>query len=480
MLVLELSSRRLRVGRRISVKHHHAQRDSRNGADDLRHDSAGERNPCRSDLVLLSCFFVDRLFDGVCVVHASVNAEAAPLNAAFIPPIPGVNSYVRACLAILLILLAAGPASAQHPSVSAGDWLRVDFTARFQGDLRTSEAPIRGDEDGGLDIARRRVGVEGRVARILDYQAEYELGTHQWRDLYLDYRQFKAVQVRAGMFKLPLGLEQNTSATSLDFIYRTRISARLAPGRDRGVSVHGRVLKSLISYEGGLFSNDGENARPSNSARVFGKTTVAARLLAHPFRRSKSPLADLQFGGAVTRSEVPLGFPAIRARTVFGESFYDSDVWVHGRRQRTGLEVRWRPGRLSIQSEYIRLTDERRGQSVEDGDLSPLVAQGWYISSTYALARKRGRFGRIEAAVRYETLSFSSGNGTQEPSTSARAESVLGNSDRVTTLGINWHLNRWVKVQANVIREEIGLPSMGPMPVNNGFWSRVFRLQLTL
>ena len=111
-------------------------------------------------------------------------------------------------------------------------------------------------------------------------------------------------------------------------MYRARISARLAPGRDRGVSVHGRVLKDLISYEGGVFRNDGDNARPSNSARVFGKRTVAARVLAHPFRRSKSPLADLQFGGAITSSDVPLGFPAIRARTVFGASFYDSDVWV--------------------------------------------------------------------------------------------------------------------------------------------------------
>ena len=402
------------------------------------------------------------------------------LNTAFKPPVRGVNSHVPAFLAILLIVAAAAPAFAQHPSVTAGDWLRVDFKARFQGDLRTSEAPIRGDDDGLLDIARRRVGVEGRVAQVLDYEAEYELSTHQWRDLYLDYRQFKAVQVRAGVFKLPLGLEENTSATNLDFVYRTRISARLAPGRDRGVLVHGRVLRDLISYEGGVFRNDGENARPSNSARVFGKQTVAARVVAHPFRRSKSPFADLQFGAAVTHSDVPLGFPAIRARTVFGASFYNSDVYVNGRRQRTGLEARWRPGRLSIQSEYIRLTDERRGQGVEDGDLSPLVAHGWYISGTYGLTRKRDRFGRIEAAVRYETLSFGSRNSDQELSTSARADAVLGNSDRVTTFGVNWLVNRWVKLQANVVREEIGRPSMGPMPERPGFWGRVFRLQLTL
>ena len=395
-------------------------------------------------------------------------------------PLPGVNSDVPHVLVILFVLAAAAPASAQRPSVTAGDWLRVDFKARFQGDVRKSAAPIRGDEDGGIDIARRRIGVEGSAGRVFGYEAEYELGLRQWRDVYLDYRQFKTVQVRAGMFKLPLGLEENTSATNLDFIYRTRVSARLAPGRDRGVSVHGRVLKHLIDYEAGVFRNDGENARPSNSVRVFGNQTVAARVVARPFRPSSSRWSSLQVGAAVTSSDVPLGFPAVRARTVFGASFYDSDVWVQGRRQRTGLEARWRPGRFSIQTEYIRLTDERRGQSVQDGDLSPLLAQGWYISGTYGITRKKNRCGRIEASARYETLSFGSRNDSEEPSTSARANTVLGNSDRVTTLGVNWHLNRWVKLQANVIRESIARPSMGPMPGYAGFWSHAIRLQLAL
>lgn len=315
---------------------------------------------------------------------------------------------------------------------------------------------------------------------MFDYQVEYELGAHEWRDVYLDYRQFKTVQVRAGIFKLPFGLDENTSATNLDFIYRSRIASRLAPGRDRGISVHGRVWKKVISYEGGVFRNDGDNARPSQSARVFGKRTLAARVLAHPFRGSKSALADLQIGGAISSTDVPLGFPAVRARTVFGASFYDSDVWVQGRRQRTGLEARWQPGRVAIQSEYIRLTDERRGQSVEDGDLSPLVAQGWYVSGTYALTRKRNRYGRVELAARVETLKFGSKSRGQERSTSTRADAVLGNIDRVTTVGANWHVNRWVKVQANLIREEIGRPSMGPLPERASFWSRAFRLQLTL
>jgi phosphate-selective porin len=135
---------------------------------------------------------------------------------------------------------------------------------------------------------------------------------------------------------------------------------------------------------------------------------------------------------------------------------------------------------VTLQAEYIRLSDERRGQSVEDRDLSPLVAQGWYASGTYALSRKRNRYGLLEAAARYETLSFGSRSSGVEPSTSVRADAVLGNSDRVATLGVNWLPNRWVKLQANLIREAIGRPSMGPSPERAAFWSRVFRVQLTL
>jgi phosphate-selective porin OprO/OprP len=392
---------------------------------------------------------------------------------------------------VLLSILFVSAAEAQpdpserqgaegHPSMTVGSWMRLDFKAAFQGDMRASEAPIRGDEDGGLDIARRRVGIEGRVRRILEYQIEYELGAREWRDVYLDYRQFTAVQVRAGMFKMPLGLDENTSATSIDFVYRAAVSSRLAPGRDRGVSVHGRVLKKMVSYEAGVFANDGDNARPASSTRVFGARTIAARVQVRPFRHSTSPMRDLQIGGALATSNVPLGFPGVRARTVFGRSFYNSNVWVQGRRQRSGVEARWQLGRASLQSEYIRLTDERRGQSVEDGDLSPLMAHGWYVSGVYRMTPKRYRLGRVELAARYETLSFASKHGIGELSTSVRADAVMGNIDRITTLGANWQINRWVKVQANFIREDIGRPALGPMPERASFWSRAFRLQLAI
>jgi phosphate-selective porin OprO/OprP len=415
----------------------------------------------------------------------------------------------RAFIGAVLGLCISSPLAAQgigftwgdHPTVRAGKWLRVDFRARLQGDVRSSEASTDEDSDRALDIARRRAGIEGRLGHLFDYQADYELSAREWRDVYLNYRQFKAFQLRIGKFKLPFGMDENTSATNLDFVYRSRINARLAPGRDRGVAAHGSVFKGVLTYDAGMFKHDGDNARPSNSTRVFGGRTIAVRLIVDPFRASKSALADFQAGAAISGTTVPQGFPAIRARTVLGASFFDSDVWVKGRRQRTALEARWRPGPFSLQAEYIRVTDERRGQAVDDGDLSPLVADGWYLSGTFALTgeeKSRGlerpthRFGAVEVASRFETLRFGSvgARGTAgvgasstprgDLSTSFRADNVLGNSDHALTWGVNWYLNRWVKIQANLIRERLSDPSMGPLPGRTSFWSRVLRFQFTV
>jgi phosphate-selective porin OprO and OprP len=384
----------------------------------------------------------------------------------------------RILSALVVALCISAPAAAQeikfawkdHPSLRAGNWLRVDFRARVQSDVRRS--PLDEIQD-DTEVARRRVGIEGRIGQFVDYQVEYEIGAGEWRDVYLDYRQFKPVQVQAGTFKVPFGLEETTSITKLDFIYRSSTSSRLAPGRDLGVMVHGKVLKSRIEYEAGLFSRDGDNARPAKSTRVSGERTAAARLVFEPFHGSKREISKLQVGVAATDAAIPFGLPSVRAKTVFGAPFFDSDVYVQGRRQRTGFEAQWRPGPVTVQAEYIRLTDERREQSIDGGDLSPLIARGWYISGTY-------RRGPLEAASRFEMLSFGDTSGNSDASTSKRAEIVLGNFNRAMTFGVNWYVNRWVRIQANLIREQLLDPTLGPLPERPTFWSRVLRIQVAL
>jgi phosphate-selective porin OprO and OprP len=379
-----------------------------------------------------------------------------------------------------------------HPALEMGKRTYVEFRARVQSDVGATDTVSGKADASSPDVARRRIGVGGDIEHLAEFQVEYELNDDEpWRDVYANYHQFSAVQVQGGKFKLPFSLDENTSASNLDFVYRSLAANQLAPGRDRGVMAHGRVLRRMLGYELGAFDHDGRNGRTRNPARVFGDQTFAGRLTVQPLRPFKS---DLQLGVAFTTSDVPLGFSSLRGQTFLGEKFFEPDFWVQGQRRRAGFELRWRPGPFSVKSEYMRVTTERRGQSVEDTDLSPLVATGWYVSGTWAVTGEKkadglnqprrplfqGGFGAIELAYRVERLTFGSGATGELPSASVRADVIAGNAERATTFGVNWYLNRWGKVQFNAIKESLKDPSQGPRPLQAGFWSWVTRFQLTI
>jgi phosphate-selective porin OprO/OprP len=381
----------------------------------------------------------------------------------------------------------------EHPTLHLGPKAQVQFRARLQADVRESEAPI-GSAD-SFDVSRRRIGLEGGYDGLFDFQIEREIdGDDPWRDVYINYRQFDLVQGQGGKFKLPFSLDENTSSTNLDFVYRSRLATQLAPGRDRGVMVHGRALKRMLGYEAGLFAHDGDNARTRNEDLVFGDRTFAGRITVQPLRTHKSIMRDLQVGVAMTASDVPEGMPALRGRTALDESFFSSRLWVQGSRRRTGLELRWRPGPASVKAEYARVSTERREQSVDDTDLSNLVATAWYVSGTYLVTGERkaagadaprrpvfrGGYGAVEVAGRIERLSFGSVATGDPPSLSPRADVVFGNADRVLTVGVNWYPIRGVKVQGNIVSETIADPSRGPLPVKSRYWSQLLRVQLTI
>jgi phosphate-selective porin OprO and OprP len=385
-----------------------------------------------------------------------------------------------------------------RPSVRLGRGTRIDLRARLQGDFRYSEAPIPDDDDNPeFDLARRRLALDGEILNLFDYQVEYEFGVDQdpWRDVYINYKQFDFLQVQAGKFKEPFSLDENTSAVNLDFVYRSRLAIFLSPSRDKGVMVHGRVLdRGILRYEFGGFDHDGGNARRNDPDFVFGDRTVAGRVVLQPWRSTKSLLRDLAIGTAFTASDVPEGVVALRARTSVDSPFYEPDLWVKGERRRIGFEARWRPGPFSLKSEYVKLTQERLGQSSDETDLSKFFGEGWYVSGTWAITGEnkedgvdeprrpifQGGFGAVELALRLENITYGSMAHDDVPSSGPRADVVLGNSNRLSTYGVNWYLNRWVKIQVNFVRERLSDPTQGPLPEQSSFWSRFVRFQFSM
>lgn len=176
-----------------------------------------------------------------------------------------------------------------RPSLRLGRSFRVDLTAKLQADLhRLAPAGPAGIDDSGFDLARRRVGVEGALWKRVEFEVERELGASRpWRDAFVNVIASRGLQVRAGQFKMPFGMDQLTSGAELDFVYRSRLADLLAPGRSVGGSVHGRLARRAVGYDLGLFSRDGDTTRVGSSTAP--RPTLAGRLTVRPFRLTGAP-----------------------------------------------------------------------------------------------------------------------------------------------------------------------------------------------
>lgn len=388
---------------------------------------------------------------------------------------------------------AAKPA--KHPSWSPIPGVRMDFKARLESELR-APTPAMGLETGSFDWQDRRLGFEGTAFKRISFEVSHELSqdfeaSHElseksaWKDAYADVRFAKAFSIQAGRFKLPFGREELTGETNLDFAHRSLAARVLSPGRDPGVMAHGRLLAKTITYQAGYFTRDGDNGRTSQTKG--GENAFAARVVVAPFARTPDHLlAPLEIGVATAQSQVEnrLG---IRGRTVLGDGVFFDRVYVNGPRRRTGLDAGWENGPVALSGEYVMVTEARKGMGFAGDDLPPIVATSWYGAGAWALTgeRKHGRlepardflrggYGAFELVGRVEELRFQSAVYAGAPG----AAKLSGNADRATTVGVNWYLNHYVKLQADVIMESIEDPQRSPAPAANGrFTSSVFLLQ---
>jgi len=385
----------------------------------------------------------------------------------------------RAALALVVIaLVAASSGIGAAQSLRLGDAIRIEPKARVQVDVRGPEGD---DGDVELDVARRRVGVSGQVTRYVAFEVERDVDSDgRWRDVFVDVRASRALQVRAGQFKVPFSREQLTSAGHLNFIDRSRAADLIAPGRSAGIAVHGRVAHRVVGYDVGAFVRDGTHDGLPGSAE--SEPTIAARL-------TMRPLKHLEIGAAAATSELRAGRASLRGRLTSSDLFF-SPVLVSGRRQRVGGDFDWRPGPFGVRGEFLRADDARQHQGLMGDTPAPLRAQGWYVSGVWAVAGRaaharandsfavRGLDG-LELAGRVEQLSFGTPGALAGEVWTPRADALSTVTDRAWTVGVTWTLNRIVRIQGNAVRESIVNRARGATTPRAG-WSPVARVQVEL
>ncbi len=399
----------------------------------------------------------------------------------------------------------------QHPSFRYKKAFRIDFVAKFQEDGHQSYEGAKASA--GLEpweLHRNRIGVEGTLFKHIDFEIERELTEAElterdvsagltpksvWKDVDVNVDYMKSAQIQVGRFKVPFSLDAVSGESHNDFVYRSAGANYLAPGRDIGGMVHGRLFKKGLSYWTGVFVHDGDNAR---SKKIEGgDQTFAARVTGKPFRHvSEAAFGGLEIGSAVAITHVtddsfrPNG---LRGRTVLTQDDFAKPVFVKGQRQRWEGELDWTLGPSSIRAEYIHVTDQRLNQSFTDENLPNARYQAWYFQGTYLLTGEKktrpvkpsqdflaGGVGSVELAARYERIWFDSVSGQEDAFANPRAENILLTGEHALTLGVNWTLNRFMKIQFNGIREHVDDLDRSPVPNGAAFWSRVVRLQLVL
>jgi phosphate-selective porin OprO/OprP len=383
----------------------------------------------------------------------------------------------------------------EHPQLRTGRRFRLDFLGKFQWDARDP-----GDDPSDFEtyeIHRARVGIEGEVFNRVQFSLERELTEREaddpterrksaWKDVYVDANISDAVQVRAGKFKIPFGLEQLTGISNLDFVYRSLSASYLAPARDVGVAVHGRFFDRGLNYWAGVFRQDGDNAR---SSRIDGADeTVAVRVTGTPFR-SVAPLAKTEIGGAITVSALDnesVLANGLRGRSMMSQFVFYEPVFVKGQRRRYEVDADWAAGPVGARAEYTHVLDSREGQGLGDQDLADARARAWYVSGSWVVTGEEKQrpvepkrwFGALEAVARVERMWFDSAGGEEPALRNPRADAILPSGEHVLSVGINWYITRWIKLQMQTIREEPQDPERSPVAPGEVVWSPVFRFQV--
>lgn len=381
-----------------------------------------------------------------------------------------------------------------RPSIQIGE-LRLDIRFKAQLDWRTFDPDI--DED-LFDRRQIRGGINGEIGNHIEFQLEHDLNDGgRWRDVFVRWRTFRQAEVSVGRFKVPFGREELISFSDVDFAFRSLVSTTIPPARDKGVMVNGRFLQRGVTYEVGVFDDDGDNGRLQEPQFAVGGTpeeigpSFAGRVTATPLRRLGDAFDTFRLGFAYGGARVPEGLNSLRGQTAYGTDEFFEPVYVKGRRTRVGGELSYTPGPVGLMAEWMQAREERNGQGLGDIDLSDFISTGWYASATWLVTGEnkedfnnprrplfQGGIGAVEVAARYEKLQFESAGKTGPAFRNPRAEHILPNSDKIWTVGVNWFPNRWVRITLNGFREELEDLRRTINPGVTKYWSGVGRLQI--
>jgi len=333
----------------------------------------------------------------------------------------------------------------------------------------------RGDDAGDDTFVFRRVRpfVEGTVFEYIDFRVmpDFANSTLTLYDAYVNFRYLTQLQVQAGKFKPPVGLERLQSATATMFVERA-FPTLLVPSRDLGAMIQGEFANGFFTYQVGGF-NGVRDGGTQDIDTDDGKDLVG-RVFVHPFRPLGNQWLD-GFGVGVAGSwgrvdeQTPAAFKTIEATGNFFSYLAATTgglqaVTAEGNRVRWSPQAYWYLGPVGLLGEYVESEQEVHRDfttAVATPSLkNTLRHRAWQAAASVALTGEnasykglipaspfdpfKGTWGAFEVAGRYNEIDLDSDAFPLFASPAASATRAQG-----WTAGLNWYLNRYVRVMAD-------------------------------
>ena len=137
-----------------------------------------------------------------------------------------------------------------------------------------------------FSIRKARVVLAGRAAKYFDYRfmPDFGSGSPTILDVHFDVRFSRALRIRAGKDKTPIGYELLIGDTSLLFPERS-LASSLVPNRDVGFQAQGDLANGKVYFAGGVFNGVPDGT--SSSADGHEQSQGRGRALCRAYRRAR-------------------------------------------------------------------------------------------------------------------------------------------------------------------------------------------------
>ena len=359
-------------------------------------------------------------------------------------------------------------------SAASGD---TNFVFQLHGLLQVDNRTFFNDRDNhgnsiqgndGFLLRRVRPIFSGTVYRDFDFLfvPDFAGSAPQIFDAYLNYRYVSWLQVRAGKFKPPVGLEQ-LQPDQFTYFNERAFPTGLAPGRDIGFQFWGDAAGGRLSYALGVFNGVGDG-RNSANADFEDHREIAARVFVQPFKGTRlTALQNLGFGvggswGNISSNAagLPSGYLTDGQQTFFT---YTNGVVANGEHWRLAPQAYYYWGPFGLLGEYT-ISDQRVTKGAASANLQNTawqVAAGWVLTgedASYAGVTPRRPFdpranhwGALQLVARYADLDVDDKTFPvfANPATSA-------SEARAWAVGLNWYLNKNIRVNTSFSRTTFG------------------------